>query len=589
MRLRLNLYIIFISIVSPAAWALMMLLTGFISLTDVLDIMRAPLTLAYMGISITAALLWMNKQVIPTVLDNAQVKVKNAQRITFLFPIQFLVGIILYALVGSLISIKYIGQQDTIIQVMALVFALTVTFCISLPFYVLSINEIERHLGERSFQGHGRHFPFAIRIGSGLIGLVISILVSMTVLYFVWILRLSEQYGVAGLDISQATTSLVALFVILLISSIAYIASILKTISAAFGAMLEELKRGVDSGADLTVRLPVVATDESGKVAYFFNQWLEKLAAVIQKIKDSGEELASYSKDLKVSSYESGKTSDEVAEAVQQIAAGAESQAHNLDNLNKSVHMVNDTVTLLKEEAESISAQAKETAGVGLQGSETVLAANQKMQSLGSEIATMAESVVEMANAAQSISQVTEVIEEIAGQTRLLALNAAIEAARAGESGKGFAVVSEEIRKLADNSMRSTEEISNLIATVQEKADSVRFQVEKSQNEVKESVDTVSASGNAFVKVSESADQTNSSVQRIVRQLETLAQNIKEETEKVGEIAAISEETAAASQQGAASMQKQAASSQEVARLAEQLDELSKEILGKVSVFKMNR
>jgi len=209
------------------------------------------------------------------------------------------------------------------------------------------------------------------------------------------------------------------------------------------------------------------------------------------------------------------------------------------------------------------------------------------MQSLGSEIATMAESVVEMANAAQSISQVTEVIEEIAGQTRLLALNAAIEAARAGESGKGFAVVSEEIRKLADNSMRSTEEISNLIATVQEKADSVRFQVEKSQNEVKESVDTVSASGNAFVKVSESADQTNSSVQRIVRQLETLAQNIKEETEKVGEIAAISEETAAASQQGAASMQKQAASSQEVARLAEQLDELSKEILGKVSVFSL--
>lgn len=585
MRWRLNIYLIGVIVLSPGIWALMMYLSGLVGSNLIIEMMTQLKVIIFVALFTLGSLLWLNWHVIPAVT-----KVKNlkkSQRTVFWFPVQFLCLLFLYFLGGSLLSTAALPEEALLIKIMSIAFALTENFCIALPFYVVSINNLEREMGEKVFQGNERHFPLAIRIGSGLIGLVICTLATLGILFLAWQIQLAQKYSIPQAEIMSVLRSSIALLVILISVSIVFIGVVMNSISSAIGALARELQRGVDSEADLTVRLPVRAMDESGKVALFFNQWLIKLATVISRVKGSGEELANFSDNLKVAAVDSGEISSLVSSAVGEISAGAENQALNLDNLNKSVQEINHTAEALKFEADKIRLQAREAASVAVGGKSTVDDANKKMQKLGETIASTADSVDTMANAAQSIGQVSEVIQEIADRTRLLALNAAIEAAQAGEKGKGFAVVAEEIRKLADSSVKSTEEITALVVDVQGKAHTVHKQVITGKKEVDDSIQAVSVSKEAFNSVEQGAQETSGAVERMVSDLEKMVSNIKNETKRVGDMAIIAQQTAASAQEGASSMEKLLESSQEVARMAEKLTDLSHDIQKRVVTFKI--
>lgn len=592
MRWRLNLYFFLAIILSPGVWALMMHLSGLFQFNYILRILGDIRIVLLIILSITVILGWLNKKVIPAVYNISKGNTQEnsfikSQKIILWFPIYFLSLLILYSLLGSIIVVSTLSQENIILKIVAVAFALTENFCIILPFYVLSINELEKAVGGKAFLRNGRHFPLALRIGSGLMGLIVCVLINLGVLSFAWHMQLAEKYSIPQFEIINVLRSTGILLVILLSFSTAFLIVVMRSISRAIGSLVRELQQGVESAADLTVRLPIKTIDESGKVAFYFNLWLKKLGEVVSGVKKSGQELASFSEDLKNAAEESGQISRLVTSAVKQISTGAEEQAYKLDTLDHNFQKIQDAAQSLQKGANEINKQSKEAASLSQEGKITSDDANKKIIKLGENIASMSQSVAAMASAAESIGKVTAVIEEIADQTRLLALNAAIEAAQAGERGKGFAVVAEEIRKLADTSVKSTEEITLLITDVQKKAGEVHNQVDLSKQEVADTIQAVSVSGDAFSKMATGSQLISSYVEKMVAEIDKMVTGIKEESKRVGEIANISQETAAASEEGASSMEQLLNSSQKVSLMAKKLTELAYDIQKRVNTFKI--
>lgn len=195
---------------------------------------------------------------------------------------------------------------------------------------------------------------------------------------------------------------------------------------------------------------------------------------------------------------------------------------------------------------------------VAKEGNESIHQAIKQMNAISTTVNELAQSVKGMGEQSTEIGQIVQVINGIAAQTNLLALNAAIEAARAGEHGRGFAVVADEVRKLAEQSSRSTEQIGKIIASIQHLTDDAVRSMEKSLNEVTAGIDLVEQSGENFGKIQDS-----------VQSVATLMMECSAASEQM---AASTEEVSAAGQEQLASMEEISASATALAKMAEQLN-----------------
>lgn len=585
MRGKLNAYFLAIFLLPPAVWSVMMYLSGTVSYSQILSMAAEPTVLGFLVLMVGITLFWLNRLVVPAALNEDERNLTKSQKTVFWFPVILLLLIGIHALAGVSLALSSLPTTTPLVWMVGMVFGIAEAFCLSLPFYVLAISQLERKMGGKAFKGNERHFPLAIRVGSGLISLIFSSLVSVGVLYVVWQVTLAQRYQIPAEEIAASFKSLLVFLLILMLAGIGFVAAVMSSISTSLGMLVRQLKKGVSSGADLTVRLPVVANDETGKTAHFFNLWMERLAQTVGQVKDSSVELADLSKSLAKAAEEAGNSSQQAAASVQEIASGAESQAHNLDDLNVQVQTVSEAARRLGLETNKIKEEASQAARVGAEGYATSQRAEECMKDLDKAVEAILLSVQEMGQAADAIGKATEVIGGIADETRLLALNAAIEAARAGEYGRGFAVVASEVRELADSSVQSTEEIERLVHAVQQKARAALDQVESSREIVQKSVEAVLATGRAFNRVSAGANATSQAAERVVEELETVIKSVQEETAKVGELAALSQETAASAEESAASVEELAASAQEVAALADKLAKLAESLRTGVSMF----
>ncbi|CQR56708.1 methyl-accepting chemotaxis protein [Paenibacillus riograndensis] len=294
------------------------------------------------------------------------------------------------------------------------------------------------------------------------------------------------------------------------------------------------------ASGNLTQRADISTKDEVGQLASALNRMVDNLKDLINGIVMNSQSVAASSEEISASTQEIASTS-----TTQSVASA------NITELFKELSVAINSVAVSAEEAAELSNETVRTAREGGNVVETSL---QGMQAVNYQMTQLEED-------SSKIGDIIEVIDDIAEQTNLLALNAAIEAARAGEQGRGFAVVADEVRKLAERSSDATKEITKIIKAMQENT-------KQSVRAVAESVEQSSMTSQAFEQIISMVNSSSLKVNEIAAACEEESAQAAEVMSSVESIAASSEESAAASEETAATCQSLAQLAEELAQSA---------------------
>ena len=341
------------------------------------------------------------------------------------------------------------------------------------------------------------------------------------------------------------------------------------------------------ASGDLTEEIEIKSNDEIEKLSLSFNEMVINLKGTIRGILDTSKEVEGYSNDLLSASEQNNNITQEITNAVDAVAKGALEQAMKTNDAKENVSSMAGKVEEVVTDIDNLKESTEALMSVANKNKEEMNAMNIQMNAIKNASMSSSETIRELMQASEKIGDIVNVINGIAEQTNLLALNAAIEAARAGEQGRGFAVVADEIRKLAEESVSSAKDITELIKETQEKSNATIKTIEESVNQSEKGQEIVRKVTESFENILESIKDSQSSFDRLEAVNLELRENSNQVMNLVEEIQCISENAAANTQQVAASTEEQMASSEEISASIENLNSLVKELSGSVDKFKI--
>jgi methyl-accepting chemotaxis protein len=302
-----------------------------------------------------------------------------------------------------------------------------------------------------------------------------------------------------------------------------------------------------------------------------FQRMTAQLRKLVGSIGTTAGDVTAASQQMASTSSETGRAVSEIANAIGDVAAGAEKQVRTVGGAQQlSAEVVEVTQTSTDDVRATVEAagHAREAAEQGVQAVEQLIEAMRNVRE-SSQSATGA--IRELGTKSEKIGGIVETITGIAGQTNLLALNAAIEAARAGEQGRGFAVVAEEVRKLAEESQQAASTIAELIGEIQTDTGHAVEVVEDGARRTEEGTETVEQAREAFVGIGDSVRDMSERVEGIAASIERIAEAAQRMQADMSEVAAVAEQSSASTEQVSASTEETSASTDEIAASAQQL------------------
>jgi len=338
---------------------------------------------------------------------------------------------------------------------------------------------------------------------------------------------------------------------------------------------LHLLKNGDFRRTDL---LDAERADEFGTMALAVRDMRQTISKIVQKTSDAASQFAASSEELTASAHQSAQASEQVAQSVTNSAGAVVEQQSYVNDAMDAINNALESIDNLTKTADKVSAHVASATDEAAAGTEAVEMAVNQIISVEKIVNDSALTVDKLGKRSQEIGQIVEAISGIAEQTNLLALNAAIEAARAGEHGRGFAVVSEEVRKLAEESQEAAQKIGTLIGDIQADTTAAVDSMQKGTSAVRTGTQSVEKLRSTFDSIRDASNNVDKEAKNMVRDLkevEKLTNTIRDRSEKILDkgvgVSKEMESVSAAAQQQSASAEEISSAADELARLAQDL------------------
>ena len=386
--------------------------------------------------------------------------------------------------------------------------------------------------------------------------------------------------AVNGMVTKAAVVTLIVMGLAFVLIS-AYSTTLTKSIKE-FVRMLEYLAQG-----DLTQEVEVTSKDEIGQMGEHFNTSVGNLRKMVVAISDHSNNVASTSEQLAATSDQASTASEEVSKTIEEIANGANEQARDIEQTAQNVDQLG---ILLEQDAGHIKDLNSAAGQIESQKEEGFVILEElitKTNQNSDAVANVYNIIMSNNESAEKIENASTMIQSIADQTNLLALNAAIEAARAGEAGRGFSVVADEIRKLAEQSTNFTNDIKIVIDELKSKSQRAVDLIEKTKAIVGDQATSVDETGNKFKGIAEAIDAIKEIINRLNHSATLMAENKNGIIELSQNLSAFSEENAASTEEASAAMEEQAATIAEIASSGNDLARVAEELSHIIDRFKI--
>ncbi|BAU29074.1 methyl-accepting chemotaxis protein [Aneurinibacillus soli] len=341
------------------------------------------------------------------------------------------------------------------------------------------------------------------------------------------------------------------------------------------------------ANGDLTQPLDIKSKDEIGELSRSVNAMIENLRSAISTINNSSHQVSAAAEELLTSSEHTHQATEHITITIEELASGTDKQVQSVEETSQIVDEMSSRVQQISIRTQDVSTTATHALEKAMEGNQAIQTTIQQMNSISETVEGFTQKIKELGERSNEIGEIVEVITSIAGQTNLLALNAAIEAARAGEQGKGFAVVADEVRKLAEQSAQSSEQIARLITGIQVDTNAAVISTENVTKEVEEGIHVVHITGEYFKQIENEIDQVANQIKDVSDSVRQISLGTDQVVYSINTVTGVAEVAASRTQSVSAATKEQFVSIDDIISAATSLSKMSENLQTLIERFKV--